>query len=127
MKFQPGHKLAKGRIPGSKNNPDLNSLRKILEENFHENRPWIKECMTQMLNTLRKQLSELANTLETQNLTPAEAVILARHRSIMLEEFKWLMELKASLEPKQIKADLNITYTAEELLNRFDAANLSPN
>lgn len=122
VKGQSGNRA--GKPKGIKNNPDLNSLRKLLEESFSENRPWIKECISQMLNGMRKQLIKINEQLD-QELDNKQVSELSRQRYFLLGEFKWLMELKAQMEPRELKADVNVSYTAEDLLERFDIASVS--
>lgn len=120
--FQKGNKHGKGRIAGSKNNPDLSSLKAIMAEGFQENRPWIKECIMQMLNSFRKQLTLLNEELDNGTPDEKRVAAISKQRYYLLSEFKWLMELKERLEPKEVKGDINVTYTAEELLSRYDAS-----
>lgn len=124
--FVKGNKLSKGRPLGSKNNPDLNSLRKLMEENFHDNRVIIKEMLQSMLMDMRPQVKAINEKIVALDIHSESYLSDYRYytnmRSNLLEDFKWLMELKERLEPKEVKADVNVTYTAEELISRFDAA-----
>lgn len=90
--FVKGHKLGKGRIKGSKNNPDIASLKVLLEDAFLRNR------------------------------SAAIAKIDAMFQKASLKDFKWLCELKASIEPKQLRADVNVNYSVEHLLDVVEAA-----
>lgn len=127
--FVKGNKLSKGRPKGVKNNPDLNSLRKLMEENFHDNRVIIKEMLQSMLMDMRPQVKTINENIVALDLHSDSYLSDYRYytnmRSNLLEDFKWLMELKERLEPKQIKGDLNITYTAEDLIERFDISRQS--
>lgn len=109
--FEKGHKLSKGRPVGSKNSSDLNSLKILLSETFSENRPWIKECISQMLNDLRKHLNELNKRIsevkEDDKEYTSNLRFLCVTRSTLLEEFKWLMQLKANFEPKDPQVVIN--------------------
>jgi len=107
MAFKPGHKLSKGRPVGAKNKEDYNSLRKLLAENFSENRILIRHTLNEMLKNFNHQIVELneriANADPNETEYTANLRFYASTKSSLLSEFKWLMELKASLEPKEVK------------------------
>ena len=109
MGFVKGNKFAKGRPKGSKNKEDLNSLRILLQESFHSNRLLIKNTINEMLKSFDHQVTELnkriAESKPDDKEYTANLGYYARVKSNLLEEFKWLMQLKASLEPKEVKAE----------------------
>lgn len=77
MGFQPGKSgNPLGKPPGTKNKEDLASLRNILKKCFSEKR-WVIEAR---INKLLEEASDI-------------------------NDFKWLMNLKASLEPKEVVVD----------------------
>lgn len=84
MAFQKGHKLATGRPLGTKNNQDLASLKYLLEQAF------------------------------TRNSFKAMAKIQAMFDGDDLSNFKWLCELKASLEPKKVDIVGTMTYLQDK-------------
>lgn len=87
MPFVKGHKLAKGRIKGSKNNPELASMKKLLEDAFLRNQSAAIAKIDQMF-----QGDDLVN-------------------------FKWVCELKASMEPKNVQhtGDFSFRHMVEQL------------
>lgn len=119
--FTKGNKLGKGRLVGSRNNPDLNSLRKLLEESFSENRPWIKECIRLMLTNIKSQMTILNDAI-TKEKDATQIGFYARQRSSLLEEFKWMLTLKATLEPKEVNADIKVSHSVEDLLATVSTA-----
>lgn len=101
--FVKGNKLSKGRPKGSLNSQDFNSLRKLLEEGFSDNRLVIRQMITAMFTNTSKAVEKIS--VQIENCTdPLEIATLCRARSNMLEDFKWLLNLKAGLEPKQVEA-----------------------
>lgn len=115
MKYQfpKGHKFSVGRPKGSKTNPGLNTLKGILSECFNENRPWIKECIKQMLNDYRKHLNEINGRIavldEKEKTYASDLRALCGVRTALLEDFKWLLQLKASFEPRDPVVVVNST------------------
>ena len=105
--FKKGKPKTGGRQKGVLNKEDRSNLRSILNESFRENRPWIKECLAQMLNDCRKHLTEIntriANVDEKSDEYTGTLRFLVATRTALLEEFKWLLSLKASLEPKNVE------------------------
>lgn len=126
MPFVKGHKLAKGRPVGTKNHPDVSTLKQLLSESFNENRVWVKGMISNMLMDCRKHLSVLNERIaacnEDEKEYTANLRFLVTTRSCLLEDFKWLLTLKASLEPKEVKGDLQVTHSVEGLLSRIDYA-----
>lgn len=103
------HTKGPGRPKGSKNKEDLNSLRKLMEESFSANRLLIKSTIEEMLTSFNHQVKELNERIaradkNTDDYT-STLKYLSNTKSSLLEEFKWLMNLKAQLEPKEIKAE----------------------
>ena len=87
--FTRGNKIATGRPAGSKNHEDLNSLRRLLEESFSQNRVEIKQMLLTMLadnNTIvksinlriREELSGEANPITVSGLCRMRTDILLR-------------------------------------------------
>ncbi len=117
MPFVKGNKITR---KGVKNNPDINSLRNLLEESFSENRPWIKECISNMLQDYRVHLTEInkriAAVLPTEKEYTADLKFLCNTRTALLEEFKFLLMLKERMEPKQVNAKLDANFKFEHLL-----------
>lgn len=68
---------AAGKPKGCKNKPDLTSLKHILKKCFARNAKLIEQRIDRMLE-------------ETSNI----------------EDFKWLMDLKARIEPKEVQIDM---------------------
>lgn len=97
MKFGNGQKS--GRKKGGKNNADQNSLKIIMEECFHSNRPAIKEMLNRFCMDTKKQIDDFNERI----LAEADFIkfkALCSMKKELIEDFKWMMELKSSLEPK---------------------------
>ena len=99
--FKKGHKLS-GSRKGIPNKEDLNSLRKLLEESFSKDRLVVKSMLSTMLTSTEKMVNKITEDMEKEK-DPIHSATLCRARTNMLEDFKWLMNLKASLEPKQVE------------------------
>ncbi len=84
-----------GRPKGVKNNPDLASIKFLLEEAFIRRRSGAMKMIDDMF----------------QNK----------------EDFKFLLSLKASLEPKQVNANLNANFKFEHLLEVVKTAEIDYN
>ncbi len=105
--FEKNHKLSQGRPKGAKNKEDLNSLRKLLEGSFHDNRLVIRDMLDAMYANTKKHIEELnrriAELETTDDLYTDKLRDWTHARTSLLREFKWLLELKASLEPKSVE------------------------
>lgn len=121
-----------GRPKGAKNKPDRSSLREILKDTFNSNHWRIKGALSTFLNDTQDQILSLNELIKVEKDT-TNLAHLCRTKSALLSEFKWLMELKASLEPKEVHMDApqapqqivlirsSQPYNAEELKRESDA------
>ncbi len=94
MGFAKGNKLA-GSRKGIKNNPDLMSVKKLLEDAFIRHQSGAMKMLDDMFKNK--------------------------------DDFKFLLSLKASLEPKQVNANLNANFKFEHLLEVVKIAEIDYN